>query len=538
MCNTKESSTYMLDFVVSFVILHLNSTESMTEEQFIKLSQKGEGTQIEYKTCTEQVSESLYETVCSFLNHSGGQILVGVKDDGEIIGVNPDKAEKLKANIITSIKNKDLFMPCPYFTPEIMEVNNKTVLLLDIPCGQYVYRYNDRFWDRNGDADIDVTDHPELLLSLFERKNPHLFEERIVKDLTMDNLDHETFQFCRNILAVSKPGHLWLQLTDEEILVHTHIAKKNSISGELELKYAALILFGKEEAIEDFMPRYRFEALFHMCTYEQYNDMTQFPNRYDDRRTMRCNLIKVYDQLTQFTERYLPDKFYLPSGSTRREDIRWDLFREIIANLCVHADFSTGYACFFHVFKDRVVTKNPTRLSPENPEGELTLQQLNNYTKNPLLVRVFHELSWVEDMGSGTRNILRYAPLYYPDYKVEINNGSQFIFSITYMEATSKEGENGTQTEKMALKKSDELKDDELQISLNDTHENKKAVIKKRKRQQGIISLIKQDQFITAEEIAEKLDAGLRTIRRDLEDLKDLIEYEGSAKGGHWKFLK
>ena len=538
MCKTKESSTYMLDFVVSFVILHLNSTESMTEEQFIKLSQKGEGTQIEYKTCTEQVSESLYETVCSFLNHSGGQILVGVKDDGEIIGVNPDKAEKLKANIITSIKNKDLFMPCPYFTPEIMEVNNKTVLLLDIPCGQYVYRYNDRFWDRNGDADIDVTDHPELLLSLFERKNPHLFEERIVKDLTMDNLDHETFQFCRNILAVIKPGHPWLQLTDEEILVHTHIAKKNSISGELELKYAALILFGKEEAIEDFMPRYRFEALFHMCTYEQYNDMTQFPNRYDDRRTMRCNLIKVYDQLTQFTERYLPDKFYLPSGSTRREDIRWDLFREIIANLCVHADFSTGYACFFHVFKDRVVTKNPTRLSPENPEGELTLQQLNNYTKNPLLVRVFHELSWVEDMGSGTRNILRYAPLYYPDYKVEINNGSQFIFSITYMEATSKEGENGTQTEKMALKKSDELKDYELQISLNDTHENKKAVIKKRKRQQGIISLIKQDQFITAEEIAEKLDAGLRTIRRDLEDLKDLIEYEGSAKGGHWKFLK
>ena len=552
MCKTKESSTYMLDFVVSFVILHLNSTESMTEEQFIKLSQKGEGTQIEYKTCTEQVSESLYETVCSFLNHSGGQILVGVKDDGEIIGVNPDKAEKLKANIITSIKNKDLFMPCPYFTPEIMEVNNKTVLLLDIPCGQYVYRYNDRFWDRNGDADIDVTDHPELLLSLFERKNPHLFEERIVKNLTMDNLDHETFQFCRNILAVIKPGHPWLQLTDEEILVHTHIAKKNSISGELELKYAALILFGKEEAIEDFIPRYRFEALFHMCTYEQYNDMTQFPNRYDDRRTMRCNLIKVYDQLTQFTERYLPDKFYLPSGSTRREDIRWDLFREIIANLCVHADFSTGYACFFHVFKDRVVTKNPTRLSPENPEGELTLQQLNNYTKNPLLVRVFHELSWVEDMGSGTRNILRYAPLYYPDYKVEINNGSQFIFSITYMEATSKEGENGTQTEKMALKigengtqtekmalkKSDELKDDELQISLNDTHENKKAVIKKRKRQQGIISLIKQDQFITAEEIAEKLDAGLRTIRRDLEDLKDLIEYEGSAKGGHWKFLK
>ena len=86
------------------------------------------------------------------------------------------------------------------------------------------------------------------------------------------------------------------------------------------------------------------------------------------------------------------------------------------------------------MFKDRVLTKNPTRLLPEIPEGELTIQQLSNYTKNPLLARVFHELHWVEDLGSGVRNILRYAPLYYPNYKVEINSGSQFIFSITYQD--------------------------------------------------------------------------------------------------------
>ena len=84
------------------------------------------------------------------------------------------------------------------------------------------------------------------------------------------------------------------------------------------------------------------------------------------------------------------------------------------------------------------MTKNPSRLLPEIPEGELTIEQLNNYTKNPLLVRVFHEMSWGEDLGSGIRNILRYAPLYYPDYRIEINNGSQFIFSITYMDVAEK----------------------------------------------------------------------------------------------------
>lgn len=42
----------------------------------------------------------------------------------------------------------------------IMEVTreNKIVdMSKGVPCGEYVYRYKDRYWDRNGDADIDVT---------------------------------------------------------------------------------------------------------------------------------------------------------------------------------------------------------------------------------------------------------------------------------------------------------------------------------------------------------------------------------------------
>ena len=59
-------------------------------------------------------------------------------------------------------------------------------------------------------------------------------------------------------------------------------------------------------------------------------------------------------------------------------------------------------------------------LLSEIPEGELTIQQLSYFTKNPLLVRVFHELHWAEDLGSSTRNTLRYASLYYSGYKIGI----------------------------------------------------------------------------------------------------------------------
>lgn len=376
------------------------------------------------------------------------------------------------------------------------------------------------------------------MLAVFERKNPHLFEERMVENLAMKHLDHDTFQFCRNILAVTRPEHAWLQLTDEEILVHTRLAKHDVASGELKLKYAALILFGTDDAIADFIPRYRFEALFHMCTYNQYNDARQFPSRYDDRRTMRSNLIKVYNELIQFTERWLPDKFYLPTGTTQRVDLRLELFREIIANLCVHADYSTGYACFYHVFKDRVVTKNPTRLLPEIPEGQLTLQQLGNYTKNPLLVRVFHELSWVEDMGSGTRNIMRYAPLYYPEYKVDINSSSQFIFSITYTNVPQETGENVTRNEEMSQENAVELNDNDLNISLDGTKWRSKTAIKKHRRQQGIISLVLQNPGITIDDMAERLEANERTIKRDIEELRNIIKHVGPTKGGTWMIIK
>ena len=566
----------------------------METKQFISISKEGENSQIEYKTCYDQISYSLYESVCSFLNHNGGYILIGVNDKGKIIGLNPDKIQDLRNNIITTVKNKDLFMPTIYLTPEVVYVEDKVVMALHVPCGQYVYRYNGRYFDRNEEVDLDITDHPELLLALFERKNPHIFEERFVDGLTMDDIDHQTFQFCRNILSVNKPNHSWLQLSDEDILIHLHLAKRDSMTKKLRIKYAALILFGKEASIQEFIPRYRFEALFHMCTYQQYFDLNSMSNRYDDRRSLRCNLIMVYNELTKFTERYLPDKFYLPAGTTQRIDLRWNLFREIIANMCVHSDYSSGYACFYHVFKDRVMTKNPSRLLPEIPEGKVKLEQLNNYTKNPLLVKVFHELSWVEDMGSGTRNILRYAPLYNSSYKIEILNGSHFIFSITYVKMSLQNNENVLTNLKMSLQNDEnvltnlkmslqndenvltnlkmspendenvltnlkmslqndenvltnlkmspendikDLESDELDIRL-DYIPTKKLKNKEYKRHLQIVELIIANPQITIDEISEKLKVNERTIRRDIDKLSSIIEHVGPNKGGYWKVNK
>lgn len=384
----------------------------------------------------------------------------------------------------------------------------------------------------------DLTDQPELLLSLFERKNPHLFEERFVDGLTMDGLDPNTFQYCRNVIQSRQPSHAWLQLSDEGILLATHLATRED--DKLRIKFAALLLFGTDDALAELMPRYRFEALFHMCTYADYEDMKKFPNRYDDRRTIRQNLIRVYDQLAEFVARYMPDKFYMSPETGQREDLRWNLMREVVANMLVHFDASSGYACFLHIFKDRVLTKNPTRLLPEIPEGELTIYQLSNYTKNPLLVRVFHELHWVEDLGSGVRNILRYAPLYYPKYSVEINSSQQFLFSITYADTTvdgqmSKGGKNVQGG--MSKGNVQELSEEELSLK---PYENKRSKDKKKRRIQAIMGMIAQDSHVSLEAIAGQLDVSVKTVWRDTTELKEqgVIERIGDDFNGEWRMVK
>ena len=68
----------------------------MTEAELLKLIQAGETIQMEFKKSTTEVTNDVYDTVCSFSNRDGGTILLGVKDSGEILGVAPDAVDRMK----------------------------------------------------------------------------------------------------------------------------------------------------------------------------------------------------------------------------------------------------------------------------------------------------------------------------------------------------------------------------------------------------------------------------------------------------------
>ena len=64
-------------------------------------------------------------------------------------------------------------------------------------------------------------------------------------------------------------------------------------------------------------------------------------DRYDDRLTVKTNLIDAYDALMGFCERSLPDPFVLEGDI--RVSVRGIVCRELISNMLIHREFTSPY---------------------------------------------------------------------------------------------------------------------------------------------------------------------------------------------------
>lgn len=89
----------------------------MTKIELLNLIHGGENIRVEFKKSTNEITKDVYDTVCSFSNRDGGIIVLGVKDNGEILGIVPDAADRMKKDFVTSINNGRKINPPLYFQP-------------------------------------------------------------------------------------------------------------------------------------------------------------------------------------------------------------------------------------------------------------------------------------------------------------------------------------------------------------------------------------------------------------------------------------
>ena len=74
----------------------------------------GETVAVEFKRCGGKFEADTYQTVCSFLNRFGGDIFLGVEDNGKVVGVPPKAGLDIVKNFITVVGNPDVYKKTKY----------------------------------------------------------------------------------------------------------------------------------------------------------------------------------------------------------------------------------------------------------------------------------------------------------------------------------------------------------------------------------------------------------------------------------------
>ena len=383
-------------------------------KKILSLIKMGEGLNIEFKESKNALNKDIYETICSFLNRAGGELLLGVDDRGKIIGIDKNYVEKLKKEFVTVMNNKNKINP-PYYLDIIdYEIDGNTVLYIAVPESSQVHRCSGKIFDRNNDSDIDITDNTNQVAMLYQRKQLTHFENTIFQFVTIQNLRKDLINSARKRAILRNNTHPWAKMNDEELLKSAGlygIDYKNNIEG---YNLACILLFGKDETIGSIIPYNKVDAILRKVNID----------RYDDRDDIRTNLLDTYDRLSAFIAKHLDDPFYLEGDI--RISIRNKIFREVISNILIHRDYANPFPTKLVIGKDEIYTENANK---PHGFGLIDPNNFSPYPKNPIIAKMFKEIGLVDELGSGVRNIYKYSKKYFGSEPKLLEDG---IFKIIF----------------------------------------------------------------------------------------------------------
>jgi ATP-dependent DNA helicase RecG len=370
----------------------------MTKDELERIISKGEGLTVEFKLCKNGLTNSVFETVSSFSNRYGGHVILGIDDNGKIIGVNKNSVSDIKNNFIHTLNNPQRFSPTQFFSLEEIEINGKLLLWVYIPVNSQVVMFAGKIYDRAEGGDIDVSKNSDSISQLHLRKSHEYSERKLFPYAKEEDFEFERLMPKIRLLVQNRmPDHPWKAMSDMDILKSAGLYQKDRETGKFGFNLAAVLLFGKNDVIRSCTANYLTDAI---CRKENLD-------RYDDRLIVNVNLIDAYEQLIDFIAKHTLDRFYLMDGQS--VSIRSKIAREIVSNILVHREYSSSFPAKIIIEGDKIVTENwnlPKHYGTINPEN------FTPYPKNPILANFFVNIGRADSLGSGIRNLYRFSKIY------------------------------------------------------------------------------------------------------------------------------
>tara|TARA_B100001013_G_C24596097_1_gene436807 strand:+ start:240 stop:1355 length:1116 start_codon:yes stop_codon:yes gene_type:complete len=338
---------------------------------------KSENQYIEFKR--EEVSAStLAEEIVSFSNGEGGEIWLGVGDDGKTTGISRSYEEDLMNICRTSV--------IPSLIPgyqEITDESGKTVAKIIIPKGvdRPYYTNKNRYFIRVGSTKRIAS--REELMRLFQSSG--LFHYDLV-DVSGAQLQHlnqasitEYFSRYNIDYLVENEQERNRLLWASDIISDNHIP---TVGG--------LLVFGV--APERQLP----QSGILLATYHG----DEISSELRDRKHFRGGLPSQVDNALSAIKANLLNPSYI-EGSQRIETGFPDkVFRELLVNAAVHRNYSIiGSEIRVFIFNNRIEFISPGRLPNTVVIEKLTTGV--SFSRNPLLLKLMENLNYMDRLGRG-----------------------------------------------------------------------------------------------------------------------------------------
>lgn len=305
---------------------------------------RGEDSRHQFKRDFTNV-DSLAAELAALANGSGGQILIGVADDGQLVGLTPQDIGRL--NQLLSNAASQHVRPPLNPTSQNIQTDQGLVLVVEVTQGinKPYMDLHGRVWVKNGADKRHVTAREEMQ-RMFQASGLLQADQVPVVGTSWADIDERTFAryFERRYKRSPEQTDLALPALFENI--------KLSNGGTPNL--AGMLLFGKNP-----------ERHLHVCMIAAvcFPGTRLSDSRYLDSENIQGTIEEQYQHGLAFIRRNLHhvqgDQGFNSLGLL---EVPEEAFVELLVNALVHRDFFTSATIRLFIFSDRVEIISPGHL--------------------------------------------------------------------------------------------------------------------------------------------------------------------------------
>ena len=450
----------------------------MNSEELKLLIAEGEGLTVEFK---ERFSSRVLEDIVAFANGRGGQILLGVADDGKIKGEK--LTNSLKSQIVSIARNCD-----PAISVSVRQSGG--VIVIGVAEGaDKPYSCSAGYYQRLDAVTQKMTQ--KEIKAIFRETVDKLFEDLPRKDCGLNNLS------IKKIKAFLSESHTSFKINKRNL---ASFLTSLSIYKDGKINNAGVLMFAQD--VGKFIPH----AEVICGAFKGMNKTFIY-----DRKDVRSDLLTQLNEAMAFIQRQLNVRSEI-RGINRYDiyELPLDALREAVVNAIIHRDYSfKGTSIYVDVYDDRVEIVNPGGLPhglDKRDFGKLSVR------RNLILADLFHRMGKVERIGSGIKrmkDMLRAANIEPPKFEV-----TTFFKAIFY-----RNPEYSLKGAKLGAEKGREKS--------------------KEKSKEKILRLMIQNHAITTQELSETLSLSTAGVEKAIRTLKrqKKLRRVGSDRGGRWEVL-